>query len=59
MNLISRTFGGETNPIKKFSGKIKKQDVVILDSEEFAIMIRNDTYENIIKSKYGKYMVGN
>jgi len=59
MNSLTRLFGGETNPIKKFSGKIKKQDVIMLDNGEFAIMVRNETYENIIKSKYGNYIISN
>ena len=59
MNLLSRLFGGETDPIKKFSSKIKKQDVIMLNNGEFAFMVRNETYENIIKSKYCNYMISN
>jgi len=56
MNSLTRLFGGETDPVKKFTGKIKKRDVIIRNNGEFAIIVRNETYENIIKSKYGNYI---
>ena len=57
MNTITKIFGGETDPVKKFTGEIVKHDVVLIGPNQFAIMSQKGKYKDIMKErieiKYG------